>query len=210
MLLLNAMNANIENGGKHLNSFPFSVIITRWVFALTEMGIASYFVFKFGFQTGLLFLVYGIVCVFVLLPLIRCARCFYYGKRCNFGLGKWASLFFPEAEEKSFMPVYGYAMVFWPLRLMPIGLGIIPFLGVLRNAFYISSDGSVDFFSAFISGFGYFPHAVFIIYLLVIFLHRIYYRSRACSRCRQKPDCPVYDINILRGTFKKPDSFIKT
>ena len=86
--------ADKSNSG-YLERYPVGRIIPRWIFALSEMGLASSLVFDFGFKTGLLFLIYGFVGIFVILPLTRCIRCYYYGKVCNFGLGKWAAFFFP-------------------------------------------------------------------------------------------------------------------
>ncbi|UCC79694.1 MAG: hypothetical protein JSW64_15755 [Candidatus Zixiibacteriota bacterium] len=194
------MSPEKDNKTEYSDNFPLATIIPRWIFALTEMGIASYFVFKFGFRSGLIFLVYGFVSVFVILPLTRCNRCFYYGKVCNFGLGKWASMFFPRSDDTVYSSAYGYTILLWPLRIIPLGLGLIPILGVIRFGLSVPSGEIGDMAGAVVSNLQLIPHGLFVIYLLVIFLHRKYYRSRSCSRCYHRSDCPVYDKNSILGT----------
>jgi hypothetical protein len=191
------MNLTEDSNRRYFDNFPLSAVIPRWIFALTEMGLASYFVFKFGFQSGLIFLIYGFVGIFVLLPLTRCTRCFYYGKVCNFGLGKWVPLFFPESKEKVYSSAYGYTILLWPLRVIPIGLGIIPIIGAVRNGLSVPGGEFGDMVNAFLISLQFFPQGVFVIYLIVIYLHRRYYRSRSCIRCYHISDCPVYDKNSL-------------
>ena len=193
--------ANELNGG-YLDRYPLSRILPRWIFALLEMGLACSLVFDFGFRMGLLFLIYGFVAIFVVLPLTRCIRCHYYGRVCNFGLGKWASFFFPEASEKNFPSAYGYSMLLWLLRIIPIGLGVIPFIGAIRNGFGAEEGIPGGTIGAIFSAVGFFPHGIFLIYIFVIFLHRKYYRSQSCTRCYHKHDCPVYNKEALVGTFK--------
>jgi len=195
-------NSNMEA----YENFPRRIIVTRWVLALAEMGIASYFVFDFGFRTGLVFLIYGFVGIFVLLPLVRCIRCYYYGKACNFGLGLWAAVFFPESKDKKFASAYGLTIFLWPLRIIPLCLGVIPILGVIRDGLSIPSAYVVDMLEAMAMNLRIIPHGLFVIYLAVIYLHRKYYRSQSCSRCHHKIDCPVYDKKALLGTLNDKSS----
>lgn len=191
-------------------NYPLKKILIRWFFALLEMGIASYFVFDFGFRSGLIFLIYGFVGIFVLLPLARCIRCYYYGKACNFGLGKWASIFFPEAKDKIFASAYGFTIFLWPLRIIPLGLGIIPIIGVIRYGLTIPSDSPVDMLEAMVFSLRIIPHGLYVIYLAVIYLHRKFYRSKSCPHCHHKIDCPVYDRKALLGTIDKNGSVLDT
>jgi hypothetical protein len=171
-----------------LDRYPYRIILTRWFFAAAEMGLASFLVFSFHFYIGLLFLIYGVVCVFVLLPLIRCVRCYYYGKRCNFGWGVMVSKLFPRVEGEEFYSAYGYTVLFWPLRIIPLGIGLLRII-----------DG-------FMGGFYFVPQGLLGIYLLVILLHRWIYRASACARCRQKNICPVYDVACMRGTLQSDEA----
>jgi hypothetical protein len=191
-------------------NYPLRKITVRWLFALTEMAIASYFVFDFGFRSGLIFLIYGFIGIFVLLPLARCIRCYYYGKLCNFGLGKWAAIFFPEAKDKKFASAYGFTVFLWPLRIMPLGLGLIPIFGSIRYGLTIPSDNPADMFNAFVYSLRMIPHGLYVIYLAIIFLHSKYYRAVSCRSCNHQMDCPVYDKKALLGTIEKKDSALNT
>ena len=133
---------------------------------------------------GFIFLIYALVSAFVLLPLIRCVRCGYYGKRCNFGWGVMVSKLFPRAENSPYQSTYGYTILLWPLRIIPIGAGILKII-----------DG-------ILGGFSVIPQGLFGIYLGVILIHRVFYRARACRRCRQRTICPVYDIAAMKGNIE--------
>jgi len=177
-------DTNLTHPCSPLEAFPYRVIITRWFFVAAEIGLATYMAFLFKFQLGFFFMIYAMVCGFVLLPLLRCVRCYYYGKRCNFGWGVMVGKLFSRAQGDSFYSVYGYSMLFWPLRIVPIGVGLLKIL-----------DGIMG-------GFEFVPQGLFGIYIIVIFLHRRFYRSRACRRCHQQAVCPVYDIAVMRSDFE--------
>ncbi len=162
-----------------VDKYSYGIIIPRWILAVAELGLAFYLVHLFKFELGLFFLIYGVVCAFVLLPLIRCVRCYYYGKRCNFGWGVMVSKLLPKVEGENYASSYGYSILFWPLRIIPFGLGIT---GVIFG---------------FFAGFQFIPQGLFGIYVLVILLHRWFYRKLACSRCHQRPGCPVYDAKAI-------------
>ncbi len=163
-----------------IDKYPIWIILIRWILAAAELGLALYFVFKFKFDLGIIFTTYSIVAAFVLLPLIRCVRCYYYGKRCNFGWGIMVARLFPRVEGETQAAKYGFAILFWPLRLAPIGLGLLSYLGIFDDGFSLK------------------PHGLFLIYILVLILHRWFYRFVSCSRCHQRTECPVYDYGIMK------------
>lgn len=164
-----------------VDKYPYGIIIPRWILSVAEMALASYFVFSLKFELGLIFLTYGVVCAFLLLPVIRCVRCYYYGRRCNFGWGVMVSRLLSKVEGENYASTYGYSILFWPLRIIPFGLG-------LRDVIF-----------GFIAGFQFMPQGIFGIYIMVIFLHRQFYRKLSCSRCHQRPGCPVYDARAVIG-----------
>jgi hypothetical protein len=164
-----------------IDKYPYSIILTRWILTAVEMGLATFFVIRFRFELGVAFLAYGVVCVFLLLPVIRCVRCYYYGKRCNFGWGVMVSKLFPRVEGESHASMYGFTILFWPLRILPVGVGLLGIYGGILGEFKMI------------------PQGLFAIYLLVILVHRWFYRSLACTRCHQREGCPVYDISAIRG-----------
>lgn len=162
-----------------LDNFPRPIIFIRWLLLAAEGILGLFLVSTFRFEFVILYLSYGIVSLFLLLPLIRCVRCGYYGKRCNFGWGVWVSKIFPRDEKNSYPAFYGYSIIFWPLRLLPIlaGLKVLPMI--------LSSS------------FPFMPHSIFGLYLIVIFIHRKFYRASSCSRCQMRESCPVYDSRAV-------------
>ncbi len=158
-----------------LDNYPRAIVFFRWLLLLIEAGLALYMVFTFNPLFGIIYLSYGIACLFIIFPLIRCVRCYYYGLRCNFGWGRaWVSKFFPKDEARDYGAYYGWSILFWPIRLFPIILGI--------RALPLWITGGFDFMT----------HGLFLIYLVIILTHRLFYRSRACTKCHQNKICPVY------------------
>lgn len=190
----NRMMAYTKRDGPRplIDKYPYSIILTRWFLTTAEMVLGTYFVIRFRFELGVAFLAYGVVCVFLLLPVIRCVRCYYYGKRCNFGWGVMVSRLFPRVENESYASAYGFTILFWPLRILPIGFGFIDIYAGIRG-------GELMLL----------PHGLFAIYLLVILIHRWFYRSFSCRRCHQREGCPVYDIGAIRGNDRKRQAVIQ-
>lgn len=155
--------------------FPRLLVFVRWLLLAGEAALAIFFVITFNQALGVFYIAYGTVCLFLLLPLIRCVRCAYYGRRCSFGWGAWVSKVFPRDETNAPDAFQGLTLLFWPLRALPILLGIISLMGGFMSRFVIV------------------PHGLFGIYLLILLLHRLFYRARACPGCEMKASCPVYN-----------------
>jgi hypothetical protein len=162
-----------------LNTYPRRIPVIRWLLLIIEAGLALYITLGASLSFGIAFLAYGIVCLFLIFPLVRCVRCSYYGQRCNFGWGKfWVARFFTKSENGNFGTYYGWSILFWPLRFIPIILGI--------RLLPIWVTGKFSFLA----------HGLFLIYLAVLFLHRRFYRARSCPKCHQMAICPVYNGRI--------------
>jgi hypothetical protein len=167
--------ANLKPINTDPGDFPTSIVLIRRLFLIIEAALATYFVISFRLEFGVVFIAYGVVCLFLLLPLIRCVRCGYYGKRCSVGWGKWVAGIFPRDDQRPPDAYYGYTMLFWPLRALPILLACKSIL-----------DG--------ISGkFGLMPQGLFGLYFLILYLGRRFYRARACPLCLHRTNCPVYN-----------------
>jgi hypothetical protein len=166
------------------DTYPWFKIWPRWFFGLIEIGISVYLLITFKMYLGLAYTAYWIVSLFVLLPLIRCVHCYYYGKRCNTAWGLFAGFAFPKGETKYFQSGYALTFILWPLRILPIGLGLL---------------GLID-------GFSFVPDGLFGIYIVVILLHRLYYRSANCRVCYMQSECPVYNPHVLRARAEIQES----
>lgn len=158
------------------DSYPWSKILPRWLWGTGEIGISIYLVITYKMYFGLFYAAYWIFSLFVLLPLIRCIHCYYYGKRCNTAWGLLAGFAFPRGEAKYFQSGYALTFMLWPLRLLPIAIGALNLI-----------DGIL-----------FMPDGLFGIYILIIILHRLYYRTANCPRCYQQSQCPVYNPHILK------------
>ena len=158
-----------------IDTYSWWRILPRWLFGAAEIGLSIYLLITFHYYLGLFFGAYWVFSLFVLLPLIRCVRCYYYGKRCNTAWGLLASFAFPKGDPVYFQAGYALTMIIWPLRILPIGLGLL----------------------RLIDGVTFDPDGLFGIYIGVIILHRLYYRSVSCRVCHQKNVCPLYNPQIL-------------
>lgn len=157
------------------DKFPIYKIFPRLVLGAAEMGISIFLLIGFKMNLGLAFSVYWVLSLFVLLPLLRCTKCYYYGKRCNTGWGLLTKAMFPKGDTDCFQSGYALSFILWPLRLLPIAVGLLNLIG----------------------GVEFLPDGLFGIYILIIVVHRIYYRSSNCQICHQKQVCPVYNIHVL-------------
>ncbi|OGC90546.1 MAG: hypothetical protein A2W25_00475 [candidate division Zixibacteria bacterium RBG_16_53_22] len=169
-----------------IDRYPWRIIFIRWALLTIEASIGLYFVMGVRMELGVMFLAYGVVCLFLLLPLIRCVRCSYYGRRCNFGWGVWVSKVFSRDETHSQSAFYGYTILFWPLRLFPLLLGFAKFL-----------NGLIAVFAGQFEQFRLMPHGLYLIYLTTLWLHRRFYRAASCSRCHEQLSCPVYNSRVM-------------
>jgi hypothetical protein len=170
--------------GQILDKYPWSKILPRWFLGAAEIGISIYLVAGFHMYIGLAYAAYWILALFVLLPLIRCTKCYYYGKRCNTAWGLWAGFAFPKGDPIYFTAGYALTFLIWPLRIAPIGLGLL---------------GLID-------GVKFIPDGLFGIYILVIIVHRLYYRGVNCRVCRQQHVCPVYNPHVLVTDAPVPET----
>ena len=151
----------------------------RWLLGIIEIGLSIYFVIRFNTNLGLIYGAWWGFSLFVLLPLFRCSHCYYYGKRCNTGWGLLAGFTFKKGNPEFFQAGYGLTILLWPLRLLPIAIGLLDLKGALGGEF------------------SFIPHGLFGIYILAILLHRLYYRAANCPVCHQRSICPVYDPKAL-------------
>ena len=163
------------NNKQKIDTYPWVKIFPRWVFGASEIGLSTYLVITFNLNIGLIFCAYWVFSLFVLLPLFRCTKCYYHGKRCSSAWGVVSGFAFAKGEQVYFQAGYGLTILLWPLRLAPIGLGLLNL----------------------IDGIAFNPDGIFGIYITVIIIHRLYYRLVSCPVCCQREICPVYNAAVL-------------
>jgi len=160
---------------KTIDKYSWWKILPRWILGAGEIGLSVFLIISFHEILGLFFSAYWVLSLFVFLPLLRCTKCYYYGKRCNTAWGLFAGFAFSAGEQVFFQAGYGLTMLLWPLRILPFGIGILKL----------------------INGFSFNPDGLFGIYVAIIILHRLYYRTACCPTCYQKGICPVYNPQVL-------------
>jgi len=165
----------MTDSSRAIDKYPWWRIFPRWILGAGEIGLSILLIISFHENLGLFYSAYWVLSLFVFLPILRCTKCFYYGKRCNTAWGLLAGFAFPKGEPVFFQAGYGLTMLLWPLRILPFGIGIL----------------------RLIDGFTFNPDGLFGVYIAVIILHRLYYRAVNCSVCYQKNICPVYNPHVL-------------
>jgi len=176
---------NRKDDGPNPPDFSRATVFVRWLLFMAESVIAIYFTITFRLDIGIFFIAYGVVCLLLLFPLIRCVRCVYYGRRCSLGLGRWVAELFPRDQQNPPGEYDGFNIVFWPLRIIPIILGIMSLIG------------------GFMSKFTIIPHGLFAAYLLIILIQRRYYRSGACPTCAGAEIRPIDNSREVVQDYQK-------
>jgi hypothetical protein len=133
------------------------------LFFLAEAGLTLYMIFSRRMEYGILYLIYALISIFLLMPLLRCAQCDYFGRRCSLGWGAWASKMVADEYRGLFKDQTGLNIIFWPLRLIPILFGISDIVGALIKETFAFEN-----------------YYIYGSYLLVLILQRLFFHTRVC------------------------------
>lgn len=151
------------------HNYPKHVIIIRWIILGVAFVLGIYILSDIKEMLGVVYVVYSLIALTLILPLSRCASCFYHGKVCNTGWGKVAAYLFPKGDESQFVAHYGYAIFLHLLWLIPL---LASFFQLLRNRDLMAL---IIFFS----------------YLFILLVERVTLKKLACTRCHQREFCPA-------------------
>jgi len=154
---------NIDSTAKGRPEYSGGHIFFSRLFFLFEAGLALFLIYSARMEYGILYLIYALICIFLLMPLFRCAQCDYYGRRCSYGWGKLASKMVKDEYRGLFKNQTGLNVIFWPLRLVPILLSLSGILGSIVSETF-------DFRNYYIFG----------IYLFILILQKLFFKSRVC------------------------------
>lgn len=86
---------------KVFENYPSWIISITGLQSLLVYAVGAYLVFQFGLIWGILYIIY-LFGLEISIYKEGCVSCYYYGKRCAFGRGKIASLFFKKNEPQKF------------------------------------------------------------------------------------------------------------
>jgi hypothetical protein len=149
--------------------YPKYVIIIRWIILTVAFALGIYILLGIKDVLGVLYVVYSLIALTLILPLSRCASCFYHGKVCNTGWGKVAAYLFPKGDESKFVAHYSYAIFLHLLWLIPL---LASFFQFVRKRDLLAL---IIFFS----------------YLFILLVERVTLKKLACTRCHQREFCPA-------------------
>ncbi|MEA2037451.1 MAG: hypothetical protein U9O94_08120 [Nanoarchaeota archaeon] len=86
---------------KIYGSYPLWIVIIANILMLAVYAAGAYILFKLSLITGILYAVYIIILEFHYFK-EGCIHCCYYGKKCAFGKGAIAVMFFKKGDPKKF------------------------------------------------------------------------------------------------------------
>lgn len=151
------------------HSYPKAVIVIRWIVLAGAFALGIYILTSIKEVLGLAYVIYSLIVLTLILPLSRCASCFYHGKTCNTGWGKVAAYLFPKGDESKFVDHYNYAIFIHLLWIIPLSASL---LQLARERSLLAL-------------------IVFLAYAFVLLLEKIVLKKLACSRCHQREFCPA-------------------
>lgn len=153
--------------------YPLWIVIIINILMLLVYAAGAYIMFVLSWITGVLFLVYIII---LELSIYRegCRHCFYYGKRCAFGKGIIARIFFNRGNPKNFQREITWKDFITQMlvTIVPLGVGILLLISRGFNAWILAAI-IYPVFSWFV-------------------VNPIIYGKLACPNCKQgKICCPA-------------------
>jgi hypothetical protein len=162
-------------GDSYYECYPSWIVTTSIVQTFASYALGALVVSLIGLFFAFVFVVLVIVTM-LMSPLFRCRYCYYYGKRCSFGLGLIAKFLVKKGSEDQFCEaknVYPTAAVGFVTTILPI----------IVLAFLL--------FTEFSTALG----ITTTVYVLVALLPGFFLRPRIfCRYCRQgSVGCVAYD-----------------
>lgn len=156
------------------SNYPKILILGRLLLLGLIFGSGIYVFYQLKTEFVYLYIFYTLLAVSLVLPLSRCIYCPYHGRYCNIGWGKIVGYLFPKSEEDNFTSGYDYMLFIYPIWVFPL-LGSLLQLVRLRSLFWL-------LFSC--------------VFILVLFLEKIYLKNSGCRFCSQKKVCPGVPFNF--------------
>ncbi|MBN1290076.1 MAG: hypothetical protein JXA49_10630 [Actinobacteria bacterium] len=111
-----------------LEEYPISRVIYGNTVMLVWIGLGTFACFMLDPIAAWIYLGVSLVTVFIVLRIMVCTRCYYYGKRCHSGWGRLASLIAKRKDIEGFndgIGVRAAPAVYGLLSLVPLVIGTI-------------------------------------------------------------------------------------
>ena len=154
---------------KNSKDYPFYVPFLRNLFNISLFSMALWILM--GLHNGLA-LLYGLYCLaatIVIMPKLRCTRCFYYGHRCSTAFGLFSRLLYRKDQFHSFTEGIWHNIFLLPIGLFPLG-------GALWRIFFWRDNQSIWSCLGFVA-------------ILAGLL--IEHATLGCKVCRELKGCPA-------------------
>ncbi len=119
---------------------------------------------------GLIYLIYGFSMVLVVMRILVCRNCYYYGKLCHTGWGKLSSLYCKQGEITRFG--CGFSG-----KIIPIFYASMTFIPLIMGIISIAMKFSI------------FNLIILLIFFATAFLSSFSIRKKACVKCKMKEIC---------------------
>jgi hypothetical protein len=157
-------------------TYPKHVVVLRWIVLGAAFALGIYILTDIKHVLGIAYVIYSIIALTFILPLSRCAHCFYHGKLCNTGWGKVAAYLVAKGDESKYVKYYNYAIFLHLLWIIPL---LASFVQLIRERDLKSS-------------------IIFLAYLFVLLVEKIFLKKLGCIRCRLREICPAVPFGKVK------------
>lgn len=160
-----------------LESYPMKIVCISASLTIISYLAGAFILYFFHPILSVFYLILAALTLVVSMKL-RCTHCYYFGKYCNFGLGKLAQYFFSKGEPREFRDpkkVGITAILSFGTMLIPVFIGLL----MLVTDLNLSNLG-------FLLG-----------YILIGIAPNFLVRGNFCDKCMQgQLGCPSYERMI--------------
>jgi hypothetical protein len=159
---------NLFNSG--LEEYPFSTVIIENTLILIWILTGAYLCYSLFPVIGWIYLIFGFSMVLVIMRILVCRNCYYYGKMCHTGWGKLSALYCKQGEITHFGCGLAGKMIpifYGSMTIIPIIIGII----------------------SLVISFSLILLIALLIFITVAILSSITLRKKACEKCKMKMIC---------------------
>jgi len=118
--------------GPHVNpraevyhSYPWTTPFLENLVWFAVFALGGFLFAQFSIWAAAAYVAYSVNCMYVLMPMLVCTHCSYYGRTCHSGQGRIAGFLFSRAEPAPFAQSFKYARLAAPVFLAPLVAGVI-------------------------------------------------------------------------------------
>ncbi|MEW6380906.1 MAG: hypothetical protein AB1611_15035 [bacterium] len=106
---------------KEVENYPIYVPILRNMFNLSLLGLGLWILGGLHYSLALLYGFYCLAAATMIMPALRCTRCYYHGRRCSTGFGLLAGLLYRKDTCHAFTEGIWHNVFLLPIGLFPLG-----------------------------------------------------------------------------------------